>query len=233
MPPLSSPLILVVAYLLHSALAQQDQGSGAPSIDGGQDSKVAITGAIIGGVLVVIALLAVGVYGIERCLSRRRAKTAHGRFAPLPTQAEDEPYRYLSLPPATRPANKDYGHGPFYPGSVPSPPVSPNTRRGTSEYGSAYSPARSPGARSVRFDPYGHGPFYPDSNAQRVSPLPSPLSPSFRNESQSQSTVFVASPETFKSTTPIPFSVRDDRPSMLSRTTSTTLGSAGSMTTSH
>jgi len=222
MPFLPTTLILLVVSLLHSALAQDD---GSPHVDGASNSKVAVTGAIIGGVLVVIALLAVAVYGIERWMSRRRAKTA--RFAPLPTfsEAEEAPYRYLSLPPATRPA-KSYGHGPFYPGSALSPPASPNART-TSEYGGA-SPTRSPGAQSVRFDTYGHGPFYPGPEAQvsspRVSPLPSPMTPSFR---QSQGTTLVSSPET--STPASPFSLRNDQPKTLWRATSTPLAASDSV----
>jgi hypothetical protein len=139
-------------------------------------------------------------------MSRRRAKTA--RFTPLPTQSDDEPYRYLSLPPATRPA-KNYHHGPYYPGAASSPPPSPNARM--SRY-SAASPARSLRAQSIRFEQYGHGPFYPGDTGPRVGPgaqvsLPrattqlSPIAPSF---STSQSTMYASSPATVALTCYLP-----------------------------
>ncbi|KAJ6573481.1 hypothetical protein DFH09DRAFT_1277097 [Mycena vulgaris] len=180
---LPSTLILLVVSFLPPAAAQTD---GTPHIDGGQNSKVAITGAIIGVVLVVLSLIAVGVYCVERCLHRRKM----ARFTPLPVQSEVGPYQYLSLPPPTRPAKGSrYGHGPYYPGST-SPPASPNAR--ASSYGGG-SPLPSPGAHSLRFDPYGHGPYYPGStasppaspNAQTSSPRASPLAQSFRQDSRS------------------------------------------------
>ncbi|KAJ6594815.1 hypothetical protein B0H19DRAFT_1096821 [Mycena capillaripes] len=161
-------------------------------------------------------------------MSRRRAKAA--KFAPLPTLSEDdsEPYRYL----ATRPAKTSYGRGPFYPGSTSSNPTSPAR---SSTYGGA-SPAHSPGAQSLRFDPYGHGPFYPGTppaspNAQVSSPRtplpPSPLSPSFRS---SQSTLYVSSPVAYRNVALSPLPLRNDHlrgsesSSTLSRATSTIPG---------
>ncbi|KAJ7723465.1 hypothetical protein DFH07DRAFT_278875 [Mycena maculata] len=167
-----SASILFVASLLPAVSAQDDT-----QIDGAQNDKVAITGAIIGAVLVVLALVAVGVYGIERCLSRRRAKSARSRtkFTPLPTQLEGEPHQYLStLPPAIRlPKNGRDSHYSV----TTSSPLSPNARG--SSYGrvASDSPARSPGAQSVQFDPYGHGPFYPVSSD---SPVRSPGAQSVR-----------------------------------------------------
>ncbi|KAJ7689604.1 hypothetical protein B0H17DRAFT_1202240 [Mycena rosella] len=212
---LPTALVLLVVSLLPSTAAQD----GTPHIDGAQNSKVAITGAIIGAVLVVISLIAVAVYSIERCLHRRKSTS----FTPLPTQSEAEPYQYLSLP---RPPKSDpYGHGPYYPGNVASPPASPNPRASRSTY--AGSPLRSPGGRSVHFDPYEHGPYYPGSppaspHAPASSPRASPMAQSFRQDSQRLS----SSPASnTKSTTPAS-SLRDARqpPSRtLSRATSATL----------
>ncbi|KAF7376887.1 hypothetical protein MSAN_00106400 [Mycena sanguinolenta] len=99
--------LIVASSLLHSAYAQTEG-----TVSNGQNSKVAITGAVIGGVLLIIALLAVAVYGIERCIARRRAAKTGGTFTPLPTtqsKEDSEPYRYLMSPPATPPAkNKQW-----------------------------------------------------------------------------------------------------------------------------
>ncbi|KAJ7457880.1 hypothetical protein FB451DRAFT_1274484 [Mycena latifolia] len=236
MAPLPFALVLVAMSLLSPTAAQ----TGTPHIDGAQNSKVAITGAIIGGVLIVLSLIAVAVYCIERCLHRRRNST---RFTPLPTldQSEAEPYQYLSLP---RPAmGGRSGHGPFYPGSVASPPASPNSHM---SYGSG-SPLRSPGAQSLRFEPYGsgsplrspggqsvrsdlygHGPFYPGTMA--ASPPASPNTPAsfrtslivepFRRNSQRT----LDSLPSNLSATPSSSSLRDGNESRtLSRATSTTL----------
>ncbi|KAJ7034075.1 hypothetical protein C8F04DRAFT_1102973 [Mycena alexandri] len=186
-------------------------------IDGAHNSKVAITGAIIGGILLLLALIAVAVYCIERCLHRRRET----KFTPLPTQStETEPYQYLSLPKRT--ANK----GQYYP-APSSPLASPDAR--SSRYGGA-SPARSPGAQSIRFDTYGHGPYYPGTslasppaspNSARVSsPLSSPMTPSFRVGADSQSTLYLSSPTTPKSATTSSSTLQDAQPRSDSRTLS-------------
>lgn len=210
MSPLPSALVLcVVALSMHSARAQD--GKATDIEDKGQNSKIAITGAVIGGttirswyivsrvltmtlrrpgILLIIALLALAVYGIERCISRRRAKKGP-KFTPLPTTSrEDEPYRYL-MP------LKDYRHGPFYPGD---PPASPNSRTTVSQ---PSSPAYSSKAQSVRsFDPYAHGPYYPGPNDSTMPRVVSPLRPSFPS---SQSTlVFEPLPENYRGTpTPV------------------------------
>lgn len=154
---LPASLVFLVVSCLPRAVAQ----TGTPHIDGAQDSKVAMTGVAIGAVLLVLALVAIGVYSIERCL-HGRAKSA--RFTALPTQPEAEPYQYLSLP---RPAKSGpYGRGPFYPGPVASPPASPNPRL---SYHGPVSP--SPRARPVRLDTYGHGPYYPGPMPSRPTSL--------------------------------------------------------------
>ncbi|KAJ6483951.1 hypothetical protein C8R45DRAFT_999795 [Mycena sanguinolenta] len=103
----STFMLFVASSLLHSARAQSEG-----TVSGGQDSKVAITGAVIGGVLLIIALLGIAVYGIERCIARRRAARTGGTFTPLPTtqsKEDSESYRYLMSPPATPPAkNKQW-----------------------------------------------------------------------------------------------------------------------------
>ncbi|KAJ7849415.1 hypothetical protein B0H14DRAFT_2765632 [Mycena olivaceomarginata] len=138
MSPLPSALVLcvvTVALSMHSARAQDGQATDIE--DKGQNSKIAITGVVIGGILFIIALLALAVYGIDRCMSRRRAKKGP-KFTPLPTTSrEDEPYRYL-MP------LKNYHRGPFYPGD---PPASPNSRTTVSQ---PSSPAYSSRAQSVR-----------------------------------------------------------------------------------
>ncbi|KAF7324092.1 hypothetical protein MKEN_00631600 [Mycena kentingensis (nom. inval.)] len=109
--PLALPLLL--------ALRATAQGSGTDAhIEGTETSKFAITGAVIGGILLLLSLVAVAIYGIDRWLSRRRAREA--RFAPLPTNPLDgdveakphEPYRYLAttkpVTPTTPRANVGY-----------------------------------------------------------------------------------------------------------------------------
>ncbi|KAJ7140819.1 hypothetical protein C8R44DRAFT_974566 [Mycena epipterygia] len=228
---LPSTLILLASLFL-PATAQDGE---TPQIDGAQNSKVAITGAIIGCILVVLALIAVAVYCIERCL-RRRVKPAS--FTPLPTQSEEEPYRYLSLPPAARPT-KSYRHGPYYPGAT-SPPTSPNAR---TSYGGG-SPLRSPGANSVRFDVYGHGPYYPGSMTQASPPtspnarVSSPRAPPrsslivepFRTDPRSAIHSSDSTSSLNRSVTPSSSSLSDQQtrgstPRTLSRTTSTILHS--------
>ncbi|KAJ7762627.1 hypothetical protein B0H16DRAFT_1529429 [Mycena metata] len=207
---LPSCFILLVAAL--PTVFGQDEPT--THIDQAQNSKVAITGAVIGGILLLIALIAIAVYGIERCLHRRRET----KFIPLPTQSsETEPYQYLSLPKRT--ANK----GQYYPGPS-SPLASPDAL--SSIYGGGASPAGSPGAQSVRFDTYGHGPYYPgpslasppaSPNYGRVSsPLSSPMTPSFRVRADSQSTLYLASPTTPKNKSPMSFSTFADAQSLSS-----------------
>ncbi|KAJ7502615.1 hypothetical protein B0H11DRAFT_1989368 [Mycena galericulata] len=219
------PFTLAVAVLLPVMSAQ---AADVTQSYGGQTSSIAITGIIIGAVLFVLSLVALAVYGIERCLYRRRAKSA--KFTPLPTQEETEPYQYLSLPPAMRIAKDGQSpSGSYYIGATSSPPVSPNAR--TSTYGDA-SPVRSPGARSVRFDTYGHGPFYPGNtgsspSSPQVSQLPSPTRQSHRKDSQI--TLYSPSSPMNKNSTPFSFSLRDvpsrgSESRTVSRATSTTLG---------
>ncbi|KAK6996898.1 hypothetical protein R3P38DRAFT_3068318, partial [Favolaschia claudopus] len=138
--PLPPALMLLLAA---SALAQKGNGDneGKPHIDGGQNSTVAITGVVIGGILVTIALLAVLIYAIDQYLYRRRLRApptkanpstyAYRKFTRLPT--DDDDYRYLvplppaaslSISPTKANARKDYGHGPFYL-LIPLPPCFP------------------------------------------------------------------------------------------------------------
>ncbi|KAJ7187829.1 hypothetical protein C8R46DRAFT_1052738 [Mycena filopes] len=173
-----SLLLLVLA--LPMASGQDDTTT---HIDSAMNSKVAITGAIIGGVLLLLALIAVAVYCIERCIRRRR----DAKFTPVPTQsAEAEPYQYLSMPPRRA---KDRGS--YYP-ATSSPLASPDGRR-SSRYA---SPVRNSGARASQVDTYGHGPYYPgpsvasppaspDYGRRASSPgagagASSPMTPSFR-----------------------------------------------------
>ncbi|KAJ7885322.1 hypothetical protein B0H14DRAFT_3737293 [Mycena olivaceomarginata] len=216
MSPLPSALILcVVALSMHSARAQDRKATDIE--DKGQNSKIAITGVVIGGILFIIALLALAVYGIERCISRRRAKKGP-KFTPLPTTSqEDEPYRYL-IP------LKDHRCGPFYPGD---PPASPNSRTTVSQ---PSSPAYSSRAQSVRsFDPYAHGPYYPGPNDSTMPRVASPLRPSF--PSSQDTLVFVPLPENYRGTpTPVsPSFLHDQRPGTISRTTTNTLDSVSTL----
>ncbi|KAJ7159077.1 hypothetical protein C8R43DRAFT_994889 [Mycena crocata] len=222
MPFLSPILLLLLVFLFPTAMAQDSSNA---KITGTQNSKVAITGAVIGGVLVIICLIAVAVYGIDRCIHRRRRRPIE--FTPVPTT---EPYQYLSSPPAMRLAKSSpYRHDSYYSGT----PTSPNAR--TSTY-SETTLARSPGARSATFDPYKHGPFYPvkvasppTSSSTKISPtrvlsLANPMAHSF--SSDSLGTLSMA--PTARSTTPSGSSVNGDQAPgtesrTLSRATSTTL----------
>ncbi|KAJ7225242.1 hypothetical protein B0H12DRAFT_1149391 [Mycena haematopus] len=183
--------LFVVSSLLHSAVAQTDA-----TVDGSQNSKVAITGAIIGGarhdtcsgilttvpiysytvILLIIALVAVAVYGIERCIARRRAAKAGGMFTPFPTtqsKEDSEPYRYLMLPPPTPLAKNDS----FHSGQAASPLASPSI---------LMSSTLSSVKPSADFDPYANGPFYPGPNERvpepPVSPVHQSMTPSLRTK---------------------------------------------------
>ncbi|KAJ7354358.1 hypothetical protein DFH08DRAFT_933883 [Mycena albidolilacea] len=216
MSPFPSAIVLcVVALSMHSARAQDGKASDIE--DKGQNSKIAITGVVIGGILFIIALLALAVYGIDRCMSRRRAKKGP-KFTPLPTTSrEDEPYRYL-MP------LKNSRHGPFYPGD---PPASPNSRTTVSQ---PSSPAYSFRAQSVRsFDPYAHGPYYPGPTDSTMPRVATPLRPSFPS---SQATlVFEPLPENYRGApTPVsPSFLHDQRPGTISRTTTNTLDSVSTL----
>ncbi|KAK7001497.1 hypothetical protein R3P38DRAFT_3368378 [Favolaschia claudopus] len=199
---LPSALMLLLAA---SALAQDSTGNdeGTPHIDGGQDSKVAITGVVIGGILVIIALLAVAIYAIDQYLYRRRLRApptktfpstyTHGKFTRLPT--EDDDYRYLiPLPPAAATlsisptkananAKKDYGHGPFYPvtplsaGStvVPTSPFYPGSLPATPKsVATPVDEASSVGSQTLYFEPYS---LYPSDPASPRSLPPGAMSP--------------------------------------------------------
>ncbi|KAJ6603722.1 hypothetical protein B0H10DRAFT_2229770 [Mycena sp. CBHHK59/15] len=193
---LPSALMLFIAALLPSAMAQ----TSTPQIEDTQNSKVAITGAIIGGILVVLVLVGVAVYLIERACHRRRKPTS---FARLPTHSEAEPYQYLSLPPLS--ATKPLKGSPHYPGTA-SPSESPNVQ--VSFYGGG-SPLRSPGAPSFRADSYSHGPFYPGASSPPenphiqasfhtgggASPLRSPAAHSFRIDPYGHGPFYPESPD--------------------------------------
>nr|GAT46661.1 predicted protein [Mycena chlorophos] len=76
-----------------------DDDDDGTHIEGTSSSSFAMVGAVIGGILLLIALIALVGYGVGRWRSRRRDKQA--RFAPLPTfDAEQayEPHRHLATP---------------------------------------------------------------------------------------------------------------------------------------
>ncbi|KAJ7614922.1 hypothetical protein FB45DRAFT_936437 [Roridomyces roridus] len=134
----------------------------------GSDSKVAITGIIIGAILIVLSLVAVAVYGIDRWMSRRRSKkgSSGAKFMPLNTVEEvkdtvgSKSYRYLATPaPIRLPAGRD----------VPSP-LAPSPSASATSFGSTGGSA----AQSMHFDPYGRGPYYPESPQSRVNVSQSP-----------------------------------------------------------
>ncbi|KAJ6468099.1 hypothetical protein C8R47DRAFT_808024 [Mycena vitilis] len=192
-------LTLLVVSLLPGTLAQDsDDGSGGtPQIEGTGTSKVAITGAIIGGLLLIIALGAIAIYGIDRWRSRRRAKTAP--FAPLPIRSDDGEYRYLALPPrtSTLPTKSEgdiYDHGPFYPGAGATRSISATslvTTQNSRQYSSVPSNSStryggsptvsSPSASTLRFSVDAPSMSPPSSpNPRRYSGAPSRSSTSTR-----------------------------------------------------
>ncbi|KAJ7057606.1 hypothetical protein C8F01DRAFT_1150442 [Mycena amicta] len=170
-------LLLVATSTLPLVVAQSTDDSDT-HIAGTQTSKFAITGAIIGGVLLLISFIAVGIYGIDRWLSRRRQ--ARGRFAPLPTLEVSEPYRYLATVPYLHPPPRRGNHPPAKPtnpslstdGVSPSyTPISP-------------SPSLTPTPRRDSFDPYAI--VYANAPTVIPPPLPSPAA-SFQSASSTRS----------------------------------------------
>ncbi|KAJ7289292.1 hypothetical protein C8J57DRAFT_1277243 [Mycena rebaudengoi] len=164
-----SLLLVLTATMAGMAQAQQ---TGPSHITNTENSRVAITGAVIGCILVVLALVAVAVYGIERwCARRRKARggTTHNAVGYSQVIEREPGYRYLALLPPPASAKR----GPFYPGSVSSPPASPSPSTPTSFRGNRYA----------------HGPFYPGSATSGSMSLASPpASPNSRRGVSSPST---------------------------------------------
>ncbi|KAF8176870.1 hypothetical protein K438DRAFT_1846283 [Mycena galopus ATCC 62051] len=168
----SSTHLIVILSLLHFVRAQTQDGA----IAGTQTSKFAITGAVIGGVLLIIALLAVALYGMDRWLARRRAAKKRGSFTRLPKA--EEPYRYLMPLPTTpaTPSAKDYIYEPLY--SSSSPLASPSIQ--SSSEGSAKPPSTLSlsSVEPSHFDPYASESLdMYSTRTDRVAPPP-PASPS-------------------------------------------------------
>ncbi|KAJ6626891.1 hypothetical protein B0H10DRAFT_463301 [Mycena sp. CBHHK59/15] len=168
--------------LCHGIIVQ----TSTPQIEDTQTSKVAITGAIIGGVLVVLALVGVGVYRTRLSSTQETDEFRATAYPlgcgalPIPFAASVVCYEGLERRPLLsrhgisirEPERKCRSMG------ASSPPVSPDIR--ASFHSGGASPLRSPAARSFCADPYGMA-----SSGRGASPIRSPeaRSVTFRTDS--------------------------------------------------
>ncbi|KAF7304513.1 hypothetical protein HMN09_00853900 [Mycena chlorophos] len=202
MPSRCCPRLEILALISATstlAAAQNPDGDDddGTHIEGTSSSSFAMVGAVIGGILLLIALIALVGYGVGRWLSRRRDKQA--RFAPLPTYDGDqiyEPYRPLATPrppqgvprlaaPIAR-VRADEVAAPRTPsnGSLPgAPSASASHSNSTTSIETRTQTASTHPERPVSFDPYVLADAQQAQVPTAISPLPTYSLPSSHSAS--------------------------------------------------